>query len=426
MLRKYLKDIAFIQALNLLVKPVWILIIDREVQNQLSQQAYGEYFALYNFSLLFFIILDLGITNFNTTQLAKDPKRLKRLFGNLFGLKLLLGFLYLFLVFSIGSAMGYDSTSFELLILIAFVQILTSFNQYFRSSVNAFQLFKHDGFFMVLDRLIMIALVAYLIWGDSVKYALNIENFIYAQLIALGVVAVLLLTFIYFKLDRVKLSFKLKNVFPLLKKAWPYGLLVALMGLFNYVDGVMIQKLSLGRDADAGVYAMGYRLYFAVFMFAQIFSNVLLSMYSKHIGERSKLLRLSSFNARLLVLGAVGMAALSYIFRVEIIQWLYPLKSSREASEVFALLMVGFIGSAFMLVYGTLLTAKEKLRTLNTVAFITLIINLILNSWLIPEKGPEGAAVATMISQLAFGLSCFIIAARTLKFNYRWLPSFNN
>lgn len=36
MLRKYLSDIAFMQVLNLLVKPIWILVIDRAVQNALT------------------------------------------------------------------------------------------------------------------------------------------------------------------------------------------------------------------------------------------------------------------------------------------------------------------------------------------------------------------------------------------------------
>ena len=61
MLKKYLADIAFMQILNLLIKPIWILVIDRAVQNTLSLEVYGNYAALFNFSLMFFIILDLGL-----------------------------------------------------------------------------------------------------------------------------------------------------------------------------------------------------------------------------------------------------------------------------------------------------------------------------------------------------------------------------
>ena len=418
MLKKFIADIAFIQILNLLVKPIWILIIDREVQNQLSQAAYGEYFALYNFSLLFFIVLDLGITSFNSTQISKDRKKLKQLFGNLFGLKILLAALYVFIVFSLGSVMGYTSSSFKLLVLLAFIQIISSFNQYFRSSISAFQLFKSDGVFMVLDRLIIIILCSLMLWGGIQDWQISIERFAWAQLVGLSAVALLLVAFIYKKLDRISLSFSLKKVFPLLKKTWPFGLLVALMGLYNYTDGVMIEKLATGGAEETGLYAMGYRLFFAVFMFAQIFSNVLLPLYGKYEKDKANTQLLSTFTAKLLVLTAIALSLISFVYQTEIIEYLYPQKYSNEASETFAILMFSFIGSAFILVYGTLLTAREKLKQLNITAFITLVLNLSLNYTLIPQYGAKGAAIATLISQLIFGLSCFVIAKYKLRFHY--------
>ncbi|MFY0642830.1 MAG: polysaccharide biosynthesis C-terminal domain-containing protein [Bacteroidia bacterium] len=416
MLRKFIADIAFIQMLNLLVKPVWILIIDRAVQNQLSQQAYGEYFALFNFSLLFFIVLDLGITSFNATQISKRPKKLKQMFGNLFGLKLLLTLLYLFLVISFGSVMGYNSSAFGLLLLVSVVQILTSFNQYFRSSISAFQMFKSDGVFMVLDRLIIIGLCAVLLWGGIAGWSMTIERFIWAQIIGLFTVSLLLLLFIFIKVERVRLSFNLKKVFPLLKKTWPYGLLITLMGLYNYLDGVMIEQLSLGRAEDAAVYAMGYRLYFALFMFAQVFSTVLLAMYGKHEKSRASIRLLSSFSAKLLLIVSVSIALFTWVYQTEIIQILYPEKFSVEASSALSLLMIGFIGSSLILVYGTLLTSKEKLKQLNWAAAITLVLNVSLNYTLIPKHGPAGAAIATMCSQLVFGICCWLISYKLLGF----------
>ena len=419
MLKKFISDIAFIQLLNLLVKPVWILIIDRAVQNQLSQQAYGEYFALFNFSLLFFIVLDLGITSFNATQISKRPKKLKQMFGHLFGLKLLLTLLYLFLVISFGGVMGYNSTAFGLLMLVSVVQILTSFNQYFRSSISAFQMFKSDGVFMVLDRVIIIGLCALLLWGGFNGWSMTIERFVWAQIIGLFTVSILLLLFIFIKVERVRLSFNMKKIFPLLKKTWPYGLLITLMGLYNYLDGVMIEQLSSGRAEDAAVYAMGYRLYFALFMFAQVFSNVLLAMYGKHQNSRESIRLLSGFSAKLLLIVSISIAMVSWIYSAEIIAFLYPLKASLEASSALRLLMIGFVGSSLILVYGTLLTSKEKLKQLNWAAAFTLVLNISLNYSLIPKYGPSGAAVATMCSQLIFGISCWLISYRLLAINAR-------
>ena len=43
MQNRFIKNIIFLLFLNLLVKPFWILGIDREVQNLLGDASYGTY-----------------------------------------------------------------------------------------------------------------------------------------------------------------------------------------------------------------------------------------------------------------------------------------------------------------------------------------------------------------------------------------------
>ena len=165
MLKKYLSDIAFMQVLNLLVKPIWILVIDRAVQNALTQEIYGNYFALFNFSLMFFIILDLGLNGYNTTEISRDTNKIVSFAGNIIGLKLLLMVVYLLAAFGVGSLLGYSQMEFKLLLILCLLQMITSFNQYLRSIVSSLQKFKWDGVFMVLDRVIIITICSLLIWG---------------------------------------------------------------------------------------------------------------------------------------------------------------------------------------------------------------------------------------------------------------------
>ncbi len=66
MKRKFVTNLALLLFLNLLVKPVYAFGIDVGVQNAVGARAYGNYFILLNFSLIFQILLDLGIENFTT------------------------------------------------------------------------------------------------------------------------------------------------------------------------------------------------------------------------------------------------------------------------------------------------------------------------------------------------------------------------
>lgn len=415
MLKKYLGDIAFMQMLNLLIKPIWILIIDRAVQDALPLDVYGNYAALFNFSLLFFIVLDLGLNSYNTTQVSRDETRIADLTGNIIGLKIVLSFVYLILASGVGLILGYTSTEFGLLAFLFLLQIITSMNQYFRSIVNALQKFKWDGVFMVLDRVLIVALCTFLLWGGIEGWELTIERFIYAQLAGVLLVLGALIVFLRSYWSQVHISFHIQKLVPILKKSWPFALLISLMGLFNYFDSVMIK--SIRGDAEAGVYAMGYRLYYALMMFAQIFSGVLLAFFSKNIAEKTMVNKVGSYTIKLLMLVGLSAAFVCMAYRVELIELLYPNKASLEASDALSILMFGFLGSALVLVYGTLLTAALELRTLNIAGFVTLCVNVVLNLYLIPQYGAVGAAVATLVSQFTFGGVCYVVSIRKFKFS---------
>jgi len=61
MQKKFITNLALLLLLNLLIKPFWILGIDRAVQNAVSPAEYGLFYALFNFSFLFIIHLDFVI-----------------------------------------------------------------------------------------------------------------------------------------------------------------------------------------------------------------------------------------------------------------------------------------------------------------------------------------------------------------------------
>jgi O-antigen/teichoic acid export membrane protein len=418
MLKKYLSDIAFMQVLNLLIKPIWILVIDRAVQNALPIEVYGNYAALFNFSLMFFIVLDLGLNGYNTTQVSRDNRKIASLTGNILGLKIVLMGGYMLITFGIGLALGYTSGEFGLLLLLCVLQIATSMSQYLRSIVSSLQRFKWDGVFMVLDRVLVVLLVAMLLWSGWNGWELTIHRFVYAQLAGVGLVVISLLIFLRSDLEHVKLSFSIDKIKPLLKKSWPFALLVALMGLFNYVDSVMLKYLV--GDAEAGVYALGYRLFYAVLMFAQIFSGVLLPFFSKNIRNTEAIRLIGSYTIKFLMLVGITTALICTTYQTELMQMLYPDKWNANGAHAFSLLMFGFLGSALVLVYGTLLTAALELKFLNIAAFGTLCINLLLNIQLIPAYGATGAAAATLVSQLLFGGICYLIAFR--KYGFKVVP----
>lgn len=92
MQKKFLSNLFLLVVLNLLIKPFFILGIDAEVQNRVGEIEYGNYFALLNFSFLLNILLDLGITNYNTRNIAQHPQLIEKHFSKIFWLRMVLFF----------------------------------------------------------------------------------------------------------------------------------------------------------------------------------------------------------------------------------------------------------------------------------------------------------------------------------------------
>ena len=76
--------------LNLLVKPFWMLGVDVGVQNSVGAESYGIYFSIFNFTMLFSMVLDMGTTNFNNRTIARNNQLLDKHLSGYIILRLLL------------------------------------------------------------------------------------------------------------------------------------------------------------------------------------------------------------------------------------------------------------------------------------------------------------------------------------------------
>ncbi|MEI6852322.1 MAG: oligosaccharide flippase family protein, partial [Bacteroidota bacterium] len=179
--RKFITNLLILLFLNLLIKPFWILGIDRTVQNTVGAEQFGFYFAVFNLTFIFNIFLDLGLTNFNNKNIAQNHHLLNKHFSSLLILKFLLAIVYCVITISAGLIIGYNSQQMLLLLVLCFNQFLTSFILYLRSNISGLHFFKTDSVISVLDRVIMIIICGALLWGHIFNEPFRIEWFIFAQ-----------------------------------------------------------------------------------------------------------------------------------------------------------------------------------------------------------------------------------------------------
>jgi O-antigen/teichoic acid export membrane protein len=381
-----------------------------------GDESYGMYFALFNFSLLLNIILDIGITNFNNKNIAQHNFLLNKHLSNIVGLKFLLAVVYA--VFSLVAAtiIGYSKVQIHLLVFLIFNQFLISFTLYLRSNISGLHLFRTDSLLSVLDRSLMIIICAFLLYSGSFKTRFTIEWFVYAQTAAYVLTAIITLLIVLQKSGKIKLRFNPGFFIVFLKKSYPYALLILLMSFYNRIDGVMLERLipgPLGKQ-QAGIYAQAFRLLDAVSMFGVLVAGLLLPIFAKMIKERDPISPMIKLSFTFLFVTAIIVAVSSVFYNFEIMDVLYH-SNTEHSSEILGILMTGFIGIATTYVFGTLLTANGSMKQLNIMAFIGMILNVSLNLILIPKYQAFGSAYASLTTQIFTALAQVILATFIFK-----------
>ncbi len=414
MSKTFFSNLFLLILLNVLIKPFFILGIDAEVQNQVGSAEYGDYFALLNFSFLFNILLDFGITNYNTRNIARNPNVLKGYLGPIIGLRTMLFVIYAVFTFSFGLIIGYSDKQLYLVSILILNQFFVSVLQYLRSNFTGLHLFKIDAFFSVLDRVLLIGICSWLLWWRTSDTAFQIEWFVWAQTAAYGFSALLALLLTFVKVGKSKLQFKTLFSYVMLRQSFPYALLILLMMIYNRMDSVMLERIHENGPLEAGIYAQGYRLLDAVNMFALLFAGLLLPIFSRMIAKKESISSLLT-SSGLVLLSIATIVAIGGLFYSETIISARYLAHIQESSAAFSILILSFIPVSVTYIYGTLLTANGSLRRLNQMAFAGLILNFFLNYFLIPETGAWGAAIATLITQSVTAIIQIVLAFKIVK-----------
>jgi O-antigen/teichoic acid export membrane protein len=419
---KFLLNLSFLIALNILVKPFWVFIIDLGIQNTVGPDEYGIYFTLFSHAFLLHILLDFGISNYNNRSIAQSPHLLPHYLPNLLILKTLLIIAYTLLSFLGAFWIGYSNHHLYLLVFLMFNQITLSFILYFRSNLQGLHLFKQDRIMSILDRSLMIIFCSVLLWGGIRQDPFTIDLFIYAQSIAYILSALIAWYWLQQQVNHsLQFTWDPHLLKSILKKTYPFALIGLLMSIYARIDSVMLHYLLPETgNSEAGIYAASYRLLDAVHMFAMLFSAILLPLFARMLANKENINDLVHFNGKLLFAASTIIALSSWAFSADIMSLLY-LEATPYYAQIFGYLIFSFIGISSVYVYGTLLTANNNLWTINSIALLGVLANIALNYILIDQHKALGATIATLITQNMVAAAFVLASFRILALQFSWI-----
>jgi O-antigen/teichoic acid export membrane protein len=419
MRRKFASNLLFLLFANLIIKPFWIWGVDLMVQrDKVGTEMYGTYFAVFNYSFIFSILLDFGINNFNNRAISRNQNRLNEYLLNLMMIKVVFSIIYMALTFISAMATGYSEMQMKMLYILAINQVLLSVILYLRSNLAALQMFKTDSIISITDRLLAIIFCLSLMFLPMFRDGFNIMWFIYAQTAALGITALIAFVII---ISRAKIVLKIWNAKytrAILLKSAPFALLALMMGIYYRIDAIMIERMLGPAGAmEAGIYAASYRQLDAINQFGYLFATLLLPLFAFMIRKNESVAQLVKFSSELIFAVSLVLAVHCYFYRHDIMQLLFH-KQDAYWADIFGWLMLSFIPISSVYVFGTLLTAKGNLKALNAIALSGMVLNIAINLVLIPKYKAFGATIATLITQVFVAIAHVVVVGRVFSFKF--------
>ncbi len=413
MKRKFLVNILFLLTVSIVVKGVWVLGIDRTVQNVVGEAAYGGYFSLFSFSILFTMLLDMGLSGFSKRSVSADPATLRLYFGNILLLRLMLVAAYGAVTLGGALLAGYDRQQLSLLLLLMLNQVMASMIIWLRSNISGMQLLFTDTLFSVADRLIMIIICSMLLLRAGPASPFRIGWFVLAQTVAYFIVMSAAFLFVVIRGGVSMVRYDRGLLREVTLTGLPYAAVALSMTLYWRIDSVLIERMMSDGAASAGAYAQPFRLFDAIAMIPVMFGGMLLPLMTRGLSSGKDIAPLTRMAGRLLLvplgIGAVTLAS----WPSGLLEMLYRAPAA-GAAEAFPLLMAALIPTGVTYIGSTILTAAGKLKILAAITMTGLLLNLLLNVTLIPAIGISGAAVSALATQTAVAAACTAAARMTM------------
>jgi O-antigen/teichoic acid export membrane protein len=304
----------------------------------------------------------------------------------------------------------YSGTNVTIGIIFIVNAILSSNNIYFMSVFRANNKFKVEAIITMLYALILVLMIIcfFAFKLDLIFIAFSLLFARFVQLITLVVVFIR-------KFGAPKLAIDKDIQFYFIKNSYSFGVQY-IIGIFYFsFDSQLIAYYS-GNDALA-VYQAFFKIVLILLSFSDLLNNVFLPyLSSKFKNNNQQFLSVTKIANKTAILVGLGLFVFLNLFAKDIVSVLYTSKYLSALKIVVPLSFV-LLFRVMCSIYAIILTISDRQKIRVLIVFITFVLNITLNFWLIPKFGFIGAAYVSLVTHLVL-LTLYVF------FSYKYLNSF--
>lgn len=394
------------QSIGKIIFLIISLVITAILTRYLGPRVYGFYALITVYLALATRFYDFGISSIGSREIAKHPTKAPQILSNVFSLRLVFGILT-FLAVILISFLTYRGDEFLILRNAIFIAAFTIIvNNLTSSWITIFLAKLKMGYAAFAEAVNRFAVLI----GILIAVKLNLGFLVIISIVVFGNLIYFLLVSLFAKnLFRIKIFLARDQWRKLWKDSWPLGLyLIAGLLLFR-IDSILISYLR--PPEEVGYYGAAFKVLEVVFNFAVFFSVSVfpIIVYRIQINDQEGIQRILRRSLSFILFISLPIILVIFFLAKEIIN-LIAGSEFLVAVPALKILTLAVAFGFFNVLFGYLMTAKNKQNIALNIAVFGLILNIILNIIFIPQYGFIAAAYTTLLAQfIEFILSGFFM-----------------
>lgn len=357
-----------------------------------STEIYGQIVTLLTLSIVLISVFDLGLPIYIQREIAVNRSTASEIYSRVF----LFGSLLMVLYFTLGSAavfIIFPDIPYSLFIIISLMMyssFLVTVNNKTLSGINEY---KKQFLSFILPRIIVLAVIIPGIYLFSMT-----ERSLLLVMFA-GIASNLVISVIILRINKIRLSlkyFSFSGIHKILEISLPLGIAVVFNLLYDKIDLLLISKL---RSFDEAAF---YSIAYGLFKSSSIaFSFLLVSGFTRVAElhrEPTAIMKFLKEHTMLVSIICIICSVILFVFAEFIITAFYTGKFENSVN-ILRILSIGIIAMGLNNLTGIILNGMGYFKIVMFITLYTLIMNVVLNAFLIPKYGITASAVLTVITE---------------------------
>ena len=402
----------------------------------LAVKGYGEYTAVYEFLAFFGIAADLGFFTIGVKEMSQDEDRIPMIIGNILSLRTISVIFTMIVAIVLGFVIPkYQGTRIPMGIAISSLTVFYTIMNGTITSVLQVKMKMHiASIATIAGKVVTVLCMFYIIFygfPDDKDMGFN-------MLMGAGVIGTAVMHFgtNYYvrKITPLKHRFDLQIWKEIVTKSLPYGIALILSTIYFRMNSVLISMLR--SQEELGIYGVASKLLEQFTIIPLYFMNSVLPVLSKAIKESNLSIAGATEKYKTIIRYSFDfLVAMSVPMVVGIFLLAYPIVFIISTPEFLSRVNEGFYGSDIALkilifallfqfiniLFAFILIAANKQGKLLYINGACVILNLIINFFLIPRYGFIGAGITYVFSEFFILVVAAIMAHRYVKFSLNYL-----